>query len=150
LTNFDNRNIINKQTLKETIMKKYLRVVFLVAVCLAITLLAAGCSAKGNTYVYEDTKIVDKGDYTEDEAKRLIAASEFARTGSTIEFVSDGTLKGFSLYSYWKQSGSNVYGGTSADFEISDKNLFAKVGMSSITLEREVSGIKYQVIYKKK
>ena len=134
---------------EENYMKNTMRIVSLVLVCLTITVLAAGCSAKGNTYVFDDFKITDKGDLSDSQAELAVAAIKAAAEKSEIAFEKDGTLKG-SIYAYWKQKSGKVYGGVKEDFEISDNNLIGSVGMSKITATGEFGGVKYKIIYKKK
>ena len=130
-------------------MKKSLSVISLVMICLTITMLAAGCSAKGNTYVFDNIKITDKGSLSDAEAEFAVASVKLAAEKSEITFEKDGTLKGH-IFSYWKQQSGKVYGGMKADFEISEDNLIGTVGMSKITATGELGGVKYRVTYKKK
>ena len=106
-------------------MKKFIRFSLLALVCLLISLLAMGCSVKGNTYVYEKYEI--KQESTLNESQRNLLQNEISKyVNSNVEytFYEDGS---FGAFSYWKQSGSKVYVGNGKDFKIEDGTLIGEL-----------------------
>ena len=143
-------------------MKKVIRITALVLVCLSITVLAAGCSVKGNTYAYDSVKVVKKGNLSDQDVKDLEESAKNENKNISFTFEKDGTFKmsgsflGISLSAgagYWKQFGSKLYYHmTNKDFEEKDGIYIGEVKMGKVvnTIEDEDSGAKYEVVFTKK
>ncbi len=142
-------------------MKKAIRITALVLVCLSITLVAAGCSVKGNTYVYDSVKVVKKGDMTDQEVKDFEESLKSDSKNVSFTFEKDGSFKmsgsffGLSLSGkagYWKQFGSKLYYNlTKQDFKEDEGVYIGDVKMGKVvkTVEDEDEGVKYEIVFKK-
>ena len=128
------------------IMKKNIRFLALALVCLSIALIAAGCSVKGNTYVYEKCEIVGENDLTESQKTTACAAVDTVGKATKYTFNSDGT---FGILSYWKQSGSKVYTVGSKDFKIEDGTLIGEIKGGKFVVSYNYENTKFNLIYKK-
>ena len=125
--------LVKSNTLSETHMKTAIRSIALALSIAIITLTAAACSIKGNTYAYGDVEIV----YTRsaESTDPPLRSNEIALAksilydsfkDSSLTFNADGTVtygtgdKGNG--NYWKQKGSRIYLGFSKDFEIKNSS----------------------------
>lgn len=127
-------------------MKKFIRFFSLAIVCLLISLLAAGCSVKGNTYVYEKCEISGKTDLTDSQKTTACAVVDSIQKSSKYTFNSDGS---YGLISFWKQSGSKVYVGNGKDFKIEDGTLIGELKGGKFVVSYNYDGITFYLIYKK-
>ena len=142
-------------------MKKAIRITALILVCLSITVIAAGCSVKGNSYVYDGVKVVKRGDMTAEEVKDLEEDLKNDSKNTTFTFEKDGTFRmsgslfGFLDLSgkagYWKQFGSKLYYHmTKNDFKEDEGVYIGDVKMGKVVKTVEDDDVTYEIIFKKK